>query len=40
MKIENKEFIQRVKNTQAAMESAGLDILLTYGNEAEPQYVR
>lgn len=38
--IEQEEFRQRVKNTQAAMEAAGLDILLTYGNEAEPQYVR
>lgn len=38
--IEQEEFRQRVKNTQTAMEAAGLDILLTYGNEAEPQYVR
>jgi len=39
-KITREEFVQRVRNTQAAMEAAGLDILLTYGNEAEPQYVR
>ncbi len=39
-KITNEEFKARVKKTQAAMEAAGLDILLTYGNEAEPQYVR
>ena len=38
--IKNEEFKQRVILTQAAMEAAGLDILLTYGNEAEPQYVR
>lgn len=38
--IKNEEFKQRVIHTQAAMEAAGLDILLTYGNEAEPQYVR
>lgn len=38
--IKTEEFQQRVKKTQAAMEAAGLDILLTYGNEAEPQYVR
>ena len=38
--ISKEEFQQRVRNTQAAMETAGLDILLTYGNEAEPQYVR
>lgn len=39
-RISKEEFAQRVKNTQAAMVDAGLDILLTYGNEAEPQYVR
>lgn len=39
-KISRQEFAQRVLTTQAAMESAGLDILITYGNEAEPQYVR
>ena len=39
-KISREEYAQRVRNTQAAMETAGLDILLTYGNEAEPQYVR
>lgn len=39
-KITKEEFAMRVKKTQAAMDAAGLDILLTYGNEAEPQYVR
>lgn len=39
-KISHQEFAQRITATQAAMESAGLDILITYGNEAEPQYVR
>ena len=38
--IQQDEFEKRIKTTQAAMETAGLDILLTYGNEAEPQYVR
>lgn len=39
-RISKEEFALRVKKTQAAMQDAGLDILLTYGNEAEPQYVR
>ena len=38
--ISKEEYAGRVAKTQQAMEAAGLDILLTYGNEAEPQYVR
>ena len=38
--ISREEFAQRVRKTQELMVDAGLDILLTYGNEAEPQYVR
>lgn len=39
-RISKEEFAQRIKNTQKAMQDSGLDILLAYGNEAEPQYVR
>lgn len=39
-RISKEEFAQRIKNTQSAMRDEGLDILLTYANEAEPQYVR
>lgn len=39
-RISKEEFAQRIRKTQEAMERAKLDILLTYGNEAEPQYVR
>ncbi|MBQ3556241.1 MAG: aminopeptidase P family protein [Oscillospiraceae bacterium] len=35
-----EEFQERVVKTQAAMAEAGYDLLLAYGNEAEPQYVR
>lgn len=38
--IAREEFAARIRNTQEAMDSAGLGILITYGNEAEPQYVR
>ena len=38
--ISNEEFSERIKKTQEAMVAAGLDILICYGNEAEPQYVR
>ena len=34
------EFKERIVKTQAAMQKAGYDLLLCYGNEAEPQYVR
>ncbi len=38
--IPNEEFKQRVLNTQKKMREKGLDLLLCYGNEAEPQFVR
>ncbi|MBQ3135244.1 MAG: aminopeptidase P family protein [Oscillospiraceae bacterium] len=38
--IPQEEFDLRVKNVQAAMAEQGYDLLLAYGNEAEPQYVR
>ena len=34
------EFRERVKKVQSAMAQQGYDLLLCYGNEAEPQYVR
>ena len=34
------EYKERVIKTQAAMKEAGYDLLLCYGNEAEPQFVR
>ena len=34
------EFKERVTKVQAAMKAEGYDLLLSYGNEAEPQYVR
>lgn len=34
------EFRERVIKTQTSMKKAGYDMLLCYGNEAEPQYVR
>ena len=33
------EFKERIVKTQAAMQKAGYDLLLCYGNEAEPQYM-
>ena len=39
-RISDEEFSERIKNTQKAMVDAGLDILLCFGNEAEPPYVR
>ena len=38
--IPQEEFDLRVKKVQAAMAEQGYDLLLAYGNEAEPQYVR
>jgi len=38
--IPNEEFLQRIKNTQELMKRDGYDLILAYGNEAEPQYVR
>lgn len=34
------EFKERVKKVQELMKKDGFDIILSYGNEAEPQYVR
>ncbi|HOJ10667.1 MAG TPA: Xaa-Pro peptidase family protein [Clostridiales bacterium] len=34
------EFRQRIINLQTNMQSEGYDLLLAYGNEAEPQFVR
>lgn len=38
--IPQHEFIQRVKTLQEKMWQEELDIVITFGNEAEPQYVR
>ncbi len=38
--ISDREFEQRIINVQNKMKEKDLDILLAYGNEAEPQYVR
>ena len=38
--IPKEEFAQRVRMVQKAMAEQGFDLLLCYGNEAEPQYVR
>lgn len=38
--IPDLEFIARVKRTQELMQQQGVDILLAYGNEAEPQFQR
>lgn len=35
-----EEFKDRVKKVQATMQKDGYDFILTYGNEAEPQFVR
>ncbi|MDD4112245.1 MAG: Xaa-Pro peptidase family protein [Herbinix sp.] len=42
MKIEIplSEFQERIQKTQKAMKEAELDLLLCYGNESEPQFVR
>ena len=34
------EYRERIVKVQAGMKEAGFDLLLAYGNEAEPQYVR
>ena len=34
------EYKERIKKVQKAMQEEGYDLLLSYGNEAEPQYVR
>ncbi|MBU9727350.1 M24 family metallopeptidase [Diplocloster modestus] len=40
IRIEDQEFQERIRKTQEMMKQEGLDLLLAYGNEAEPQYVR
>lgn len=40
IRISDEEFKSRIKQVQAAMKSQGVELLLCYGNEAEPQYVR
>lgn len=40
IKIGEQEFTDRIKKTQEAMKKEGMDVLLTFGNEAEPQFVR
>ncbi|MBR5543225.1 MAG: aminopeptidase P family protein [Oscillospiraceae bacterium] len=39
-KIPLSEYKERVKKVQSAMKAEGYDFILSYGNEAEPQYVR
>ena len=34
------EYKERVKKVQEIMKKEGFDLILSYGNEAEPQYVR
>lgn len=38
--IPREEFVERVRKVQKSMREQGFDLLLSYGNEAEPQYVR
>ena len=38
--IPNNEFEDRIKQAQEKMQEQKIDLLLAYGNEAEPQYVR
>ncbi len=38
--IPKEEFKERIVKVQKAMKEQGYDLLLSYGNEAEPQYVR
>ncbi len=40
IRIPDSEFKERVVKVQAAMAKEGFDMLLCYGNEAEPQFVR
>lgn len=39
-RIPKEEFISRIQRTQEVMRQQGLDLLLCYANEAEPQFVR
>ena len=38
--IPDAEYKERVKKVQKTMIAEGYDLILTYGNEAEPQFVR
>ena len=38
--IPDEEYKQRVEKVQQAMAAEGYDLILCYGNEAEPQFVR
>lgn len=38
--IPDEEFKERVEKVQKTMKEEGFDLILAYGNEAEPQYVR
>ena len=38
--IPREEYAERVKKVQRTMEKEGYDLILCYGNEAEPQFVR
>lgn len=38
--IPREEYKERVAKVQASMKKEGYDLILTYGNEAEPQFVR
>lgn len=38
--ISKDEFARRIQNAQKVMKEKGIDILLAYGNEGEPQYQR
>lgn len=38
--IPNQEFFERAKNVQKLMKEQEIDVLLAFGNEAEPQFVR
>ena len=40
IRISDEEFVQRVKNAQARMRAADIDVMLCFANEAEPQFVR
>lgn len=40
IRIPDSEFKDRVRKLQASMKEEGYDLILAYGNEAEPQYVR
>lgn len=38
--IPKEEYKERIKKVQKSMKKEGYDLILTYGNEAEPQFVR